>query len=77
MLLPSRLNSVRIFFLQNLKSLNYKGLQHLTSLGDLKIEFCLYSDPSLFTCFSMYQLLPLLEERCEQETGEDCHRISD
>jgi hypothetical protein len=40
MLLPSRLNSVRIFFLQNLKSLNYKGLQHLTSLGDLKIEFC-------------------------------------
>jgi len=25
----------------------------------------------------MYQLLPLLEERCEQETGEDCHRISD
>ncbi|TYG70682.1 hypothetical protein ES288_D05G333300v1 [Gossypium darwinii] len=39
-LLPSSLETLRICHLPNLKSLEYKGFQHLTSLCDLDIESC-------------------------------------
>ncbi|CAK7336535.1 unnamed protein product [Dovyalis caffra] len=39
-LLPSTLTSLEISYLDNLKSLNYKGLQNLTSLEELSISYC-------------------------------------
>ncbi|KAK1552594.1 hypothetical protein Q3G72_019766 [Acer saccharum] len=39
-LLPSSLNSLRISRLSNLEFLDYKGLEHLTSLETLKINGC-------------------------------------
>ncbi|KAK0574409.1 hypothetical protein LWI29_023194 [Acer saccharum] len=39
-LLPRNLNSLQISRFPNLKILNYKGLQHLTSLQTLKINSC-------------------------------------
>ncbi|TXG55936.1 hypothetical protein EZV62_017249 [Acer yangbiense] len=39
-LLPMKLNSLQISRFPNLKFLNYKGLQHLTSLETLKINSC-------------------------------------
>ncbi|CAK7336534.1 unnamed protein product [Dovyalis caffra] len=41
-LLPSTLTSLAIRSLWNLKSLNYKGFQHLTSLRELKIKNCYF-----------------------------------
>ena len=40
MLLPSSLTSLEIYSLKHLKSLDYKGLQHLTSLTSLTIWYC-------------------------------------
>ncbi|KAJ6944462.1 disease resistance RPP13-like protein 1 [Populus alba x Populus x berolinensis] len=40
MLLPSSLTSLKIYSLQHLKSLDYKGLQHLSSLRELTISNC-------------------------------------
>ncbi|KDP40560.1 hypothetical protein JCGZ_24559 [Jatropha curcas] len=39
-LLPSAVTNLDIAYLDNLKSLEYKGLHHLTSLRELKIRFC-------------------------------------
>ncbi|TYJ36646.1 hypothetical protein E1A91_A05G321400v1 [Gossypium mustelinum] len=81
-LLPSSLTSLEIWNLPNLKSLEYKGFQQLTSLCCLDIGSCpkLQSmppnmlPPSL-TCLYISHC-PLLEERCEKEKGKDWANIS-
>ncbi|KDP40505.1 hypothetical protein JCGZ_24504 [Jatropha curcas] len=81
-LLPSTITSLEIQFLENLKSLNYKGLQHLTFLAELKIYDCpnLHSLPAEGLPSSLFILCigrcPLLIQRCQQEKGEDWHKIS-
>ncbi|KAL1101799.1 hypothetical protein V6Z11_D05G320800 [Gossypium hirsutum] len=81
-LLPSSLETLRICHLPNLKSLEYKGFQHLTSLCDLDIESCpkLQSMPPNMLPPSLSRLCfrecPLLEVRCEKEKGKDWANIS-
>ncbi|XVF83139.1 hypothetical protein PTKIN_Ptkin16aG0109600 [Pterospermum kingtungense] len=81
-LLPSSLTSLSIFHLPNLKVLDDKGFQHLTSLRDLNIGSCprLQSMPpkSLLTSLSYLRIrdCPLLKEGCEKEKGKDWPNIS-
>ncbi|KAJ6683185.1 hypothetical protein OIU74_021276 [Salix koriyanagi] len=71
MLLPSTLASLEIWSLKTLKSLNYSGLQHLTSLEQLTITDCpnLQSmpgeDPSTLA-FHFYHERPVVETECLQ-----------
>ncbi|KAJ4848936.1 hypothetical protein Tsubulata_051347 [Turnera subulata] len=39
-LLPPSLNSLWLSYFKHLKSLDYKGLQHLSSLSELKLYLC-------------------------------------
>ncbi|XVF83163.1 hypothetical protein PTKIN_Ptkin16aG0111600 [Pterospermum kingtungense] len=81
-LLPSSLTCLEIRSLPNLKVLDDKGFQHLTSLRDLKICDCpkLQSMPpkSLLTSISYLRIYscPLLKEGCEKEKGKDWPNIS-
>ncbi|TYG70679.1 hypothetical protein ES288_D05G333000v1 [Gossypium darwinii] len=81
-LLPSSLETLRIWGLPNLKSLEYKGFQHLTSLSSLYIESCprLQSMPPNMLPPSLSHLsisdCPLLEKRCKKEKGKDWGNIS-
>ncbi|MBA0776020.1 hypothetical protein Gotri_011082, partial [Gossypium trilobum] len=81
-LLPSSLRFLWIWNLPNLKSLEYKGFQHLTSLSSLGIDGCpkLQSMPPNMLPPSLSLLCirncPLLEERCEKEKGKDWANIS-
>ncbi|KAJ9169644.1 hypothetical protein P3X46_017810 [Hevea brasiliensis] len=82
MLLSSTLTSLKIWDFPNLQYLDYKGLQHLTSLRELEICKCpkLQSIPeeglpSSLSSLSIF-LCPLLEQRCQQEEGEDWPKIS-
>ncbi|MFQ6651530.1 hypothetical protein Gotur_023819 [Gossypium turneri] len=81
-LLPSSLETLMIWGLPNLKSLDYKGFQHLTSLCDLDILSCpkLQSMPPNMLPPSLSRLsitdCPLLEKRCKKEKGKDWANIS-
>ncbi|MBA0624441.1 hypothetical protein Godav_009799 [Gossypium davidsonii] len=81
-LLPSSLTSLWIWDLPNLKSLEYKGFQHLTSLCDLYIYGCpkLQSMPPNILPPSLSHLYiekcPLLKEHCEKDKGKDWPNIS-
>ncbi|KAB2031602.1 hypothetical protein ES319_D05G315800v1 [Gossypium barbadense] len=81
-LLPSSLETLRIWGLPNLKSLEYKGFQHLTSLSSLYIKSCprLQSMPPNMLPPSLSHLsisdCPLLEKRCKKEKGKDWGNIS-
>ncbi|KAG8493260.1 hypothetical protein CXB51_010721 [Gossypium anomalum] len=81
-LLPSSLTDLEIWDLPNLKSLEYKGFQHLTSLCELLLYNCpkLQSMPPNMLPPSLSRLYieecPLLEERCEKEKGKDWANIS-
>ncbi|TYH19094.1 hypothetical protein ES288_A05G325500v1 [Gossypium darwinii] len=80
-LLPSSLTSLRISSLPNLKSLEYKGFQHLTSLSYLSIYNCpkLQSMPPNMLPPSLSRLsiekCPLLKEHCEKDKGKDWPNI--
>ncbi|MFQ6640345.1 hypothetical protein Gotur_015807 [Gossypium turneri] len=81
-LLPSSITSLHISVLQNLKSLEYKGFQHLTSLCQLWISNCpnLQSMPPNMLPPSLSHLYisecPLLKEHCEKDKGKDWPNIS-
>ncbi|XP_059652593.1 putative disease resistance RPP13-like protein 1 [Cornus florida] len=81
-LFPTTLTSLDISFLRNLKSLNHKGLQHLTSLTSLSILYCpkLQSLPEegLPNSLSFLNIseCPLLKTSCQWEKGEDWLKIS-
>ncbi|KAJ6298269.1 hypothetical protein OIU76_019419 [Salix suchowensis] len=80
-LLPTTLTTLGISDLQNLKSLDYEGLQHLTSLTQMRISHCpdLQSIPEEGLPSSLSSLIisqcPLLEQRCHNK-GEDWSKIS-
>ncbi|KAJ6713251.1 DISEASE RESISTANCE RPP13-LIKE PROTEIN 1-RELATED [Salix purpurea] len=79
--LPATLTSLKIWALQNLKSLGHKGFQHLTALRELEIESCpmlqsMPEEPLPPPLSSLYiRECPFLESRCQQEKGEDWHKI--
>ncbi|XP_061982448.1 putative disease resistance RPP13-like protein 1 [Populus nigra] len=82
MLLPSSLTSLKIDSLKHLKSLDYKGLQHLTSLKQLIIRNCPLIEsmpeeglPSSLSYLGIYSC-PMLGESCEREKGKDWPKIS-
>ncbi|KAG6790338.1 hypothetical protein POTOM_006487 [Populus tomentosa] len=81
-LLPTTLITLGIWDLQNLKSLDYEGLQHLTSLTQMRISHCpnLQSMPEEGLPSSLSSLIisqcPLLEQRCLHNRGEDWPKIS-
>ncbi|KAF7147090.1 hypothetical protein RHSIM_Rhsim03G0031500 [Rhododendron simsii] len=81
-LLPSTLTNLGLFHLQNLKSLNRRGLQLLFSLKYLYIGKCpqLKSLPGERLPTSLFVLriadCPLLKPRCRQEEGEDWHKVA-
>ncbi|KAJ4836596.1 hypothetical protein Tsubulata_030483, partial [Turnera subulata] len=81
-LFPSSLTSLRIYGLRKLKSLDYKGFQHLTNLRKLTIIGCdeLQSLPQEGLPFSLKSLdiwiCSLVEKRCQQQTGEDWPKIA-
>jgi leucine-rich repeat protein SHOC2 len=82
MVLPSNLTSLSIYDLQHLKSLDYKGLQHLTSLTRLRISRCPRIEsmpeeglPSSLSTLAIYRC-PMLGESCEREKGKDWPKIS-
>ncbi|KAG6783366.1 hypothetical protein POTOM_012813 [Populus tomentosa] len=77
MLLPSSLTTLEIRRLSNLKCLDHKGLQHLTSLRELQIWHCpnLQTLPEEGLPSSLSHLFifkcNLLKERCKRPNGED------
>ncbi|GMI83383.1 hypothetical protein like AT3G14470 [Hibiscus trionum] len=81
-MLPSSLTSLTISDLPNLKFLDNKAFQHLTSLRELIIDSCpkLQSmlEKSLLTSLSYLSInnCPLLRKRCKKEKGKDWPNIS-
>ncbi|XP_024021208.1 putative disease resistance RPP13-like protein 1 [Morus notabilis] len=80
-LLPSTLTSLIICDFRNLKALNGKGFQQLTSLQQLDISNCIELEslpekgiPRSLTCLFILNC-PLLNERCKRGTGEDWPKI--
>ncbi|WKA02250.1 hypothetical protein VitviT2T_020464 [Vitis vinifera] len=80
--LPSTLTSLEIRGFPNLKSLDNKGLQHLTSLETLEIWKCgnLKSFPKQGLPSSLSRLYigecPLLRKRCQRDKGKEWPKIS-
>ncbi|KAL6327557.1 hypothetical protein AAG906_021847 [Vitis piasezkii] len=80
--LPSTLTSLIIDNFPNLKSLDNKGLEHLTSLETLSIYHCekLKSLPKQGLPSSLSHLYilkcPLLEKRCQRDKGKKWPNIS-
>ncbi|XP_027114009.2 putative disease resistance protein At3g14460 [Coffea arabica] len=81
-LLPCTLEYLDLRGCQNLKMLNYSGLQHLTSLQRLRITWCrlLQSLPEEGLPTSLTKLeirdSPLLKPRLEWEKGQDWPKVA-
>ncbi|KAI9077505.1 hypothetical protein K1719_040527 [Acacia pycnantha] len=81
-LLPTSLVEFHIYNISNLKLLEGKGLQHLTSLQDLFIRYCpnlesLLEDalPSSLMFLGIYEC-PKLEERYDYQKGKHLSKIA-
>ncbi|KAB2594837.1 disease resistance RPP13-like protein 1 [Pyrus ussuriensis x Pyrus communis] len=81
-LLPITLHILEIWDMKNLKSLEGKGLQHLTSLQELKIFNCvslkfLPKDglPASLSFLSITDC-PSLEKRCQKKTGQEWSKLA-
>ncbi|CAI0461933.1 unnamed protein product [Linum tenue] len=86
-LLPCTLTTLGILSIQNLKSLDEQGIQQLSALKELKIsDLKIYRCPDLMaipeeglpSSLSSMSILrcPFLEQRCQQDKGEDWSKIS-
>ena len=81
-LLPPTLTEFTIGGFSNLKSLNSKGFQHLTSLQRLEIQSChglrYLTEERLPASLSSLILTdcPLLKQRCQRDKGKDWPKIS-
>ncbi|XP_017983153.1 PREDICTED: putative disease resistance RPP13-like protein 1 [Theobroma cacao] len=80
--LPSTLTSLHILEIPNLRSLNNRGLQHLTSLQKLEISGCpqlqSMSGPELPESLSVLRIedCPLLKQRLQKNKGEDWPKVA-
>ncbi|RXH93003.1 hypothetical protein DVH24_013579 [Malus domestica] len=81
-LLPTTLHSLVISGMESLKSLEGKGLQHLTSLQELEIWDCRSLEflpkeglPASLSCLSI-QKCSSLEKSCQKKTGQEWSKIA-
>jgi Leucine-rich repeat (LRR) protein len=80
-LLPSCLTSLNIFEFQNMKSLDERGLQHLTSLQELWVSGCpkleYVPKEGLPTSLSIIGInrCPLLKKQLESKKGKEWRKI--
>ncbi|CAN6561904.1 unnamed protein product [Malus baccata var. baccata] len=81
-LLPTTLHTLQIHGMKSLKSLEGKGIQHLTSLQELVIHDCHSLEvlpkeglPASLSFLSIYNC-PSLMKRCQEKTGEEWSKIA-
>lgn len=82
-LIPLSLTTLNITGCQNLKQLDYKGLDHLPSLSSLTLKNCPNIQrlpkeglPRSISTLQISGNCPLLLERCKKPYGKDCERIA-
>jgi hypothetical protein len=82
-LLPSCLTSLSISGFPNMKSLDKRGLQHLTSLQQLSVSDCpklrVHAKRGLPTSLSIIKIVgcPLLRKRWQSKKGKERRKIPD
>ncbi|CAN6697170.1 unnamed protein product [Malus baccata var. baccata] len=81
-LLPTTLHTLKISGMKSLKSLEGKGIQHLTFLQELEIRWCDSLEflpkeglPAWLRCLRIMSSSSL-EKRCQEKTGEEWSKIA-